>query len=65
MTAEVIRRRYAAGLKNLFSLYLPLLTSWRLFDNSEPNRIVDIARGSDCAPANVYNEEMFLMLKGM
>jgi predicted ABC-type ATPase len=29
-----IRRRYEAGLKNFFSLYQPLATSWRMYDNS-------------------------------
>lgn len=28
-----IRRRYNAGLQNLFSLYLPLADSWQLVDN--------------------------------
>lgn len=31
---SVIRRRYAAGLSNLFSLYSPLVDAWSLFDNS-------------------------------
>jgi hypothetical protein len=30
----VIRRRYKAGVENLFTLYRPLLDSWLLFDNS-------------------------------
>ncbi len=33
---EIIRRRYDAGLKNLFQLYMPIMTSWKLFDNSTP-----------------------------
>jgi len=33
----VIRRRYEAGIKNLFQLYRPLLNSWHLFDNSPPS----------------------------
>jgi predicted ABC-type ATPase len=32
----VIRRRYSAGIKNLFQAYRPLLVSWTLFDNSNP-----------------------------
>lgn len=34
---DVIRRRYTRGLSNLFELYMPLSTSWRLYDNSGPN----------------------------
>jgi predicted ABC-type ATPase len=32
--AHVVRRRYAAGLRNLFGLYMPLADSWQVFDNS-------------------------------
>lgn len=31
---ETIRRRYAVGLRNLFSLYLPLADEWVIYDNS-------------------------------
>ncbi len=31
---ETVRRRFAAGLRNLFHVYMPLATSWRLYDNS-------------------------------
>jgi predicted ABC-type ATPase len=30
----VVRRRYDAGLRNLFGLYLPLADFWQMFDNS-------------------------------
>ncbi len=32
---ETIRRRYRAGQKNFFQLYMPLATKWQLFDNSD------------------------------
>jgi len=43
---ETIRRRYRAGLKNLFRLYMPLATKWRFYDNSrdEPRLIAEGAR---------------------
>src|SRR5262245_63339223 len=28
--ADVVRRRYAAGIRNFFGLYQPLVTSWAL-----------------------------------
>ena len=31
---EVVRRRYDKGLRNFFSLYMPLSSAWQLFDNS-------------------------------
>lgn len=32
--AAVIRRRYAAGLRNFFGLYRDVVDSWQMFDNS-------------------------------
>jgi predicted ABC-type ATPase len=31
---NVVRRRYRAGLRNLFDLYMPMTTAWHLYDNS-------------------------------
>jgi predicted ABC-type ATPase len=33
--ADVVRRRYAKGLRNFFLLYLPLVDSWQVLDNSD------------------------------
>jgi predicted ABC-type ATPase len=41
----IVRRRYRAGLLNLFRLYIPLAASWQLFDNSEPPKPRPIAAG--------------------
>ena len=30
---EVIRRRYVKGILNLFSLYMPIATTWRVYDS--------------------------------
>lgn len=40
---ETIRRRYFAGLRNLFDLYLPLVNSWEVFDNTSPGRPLKVA----------------------
>ena len=38
---EVIRRRHAKGLKNLFSHYRPVLDLWSLYDNTQsPTRVI-------------------------
>src|SRR5262249_39774977 len=42
---EVIRRRYAAGLRNFFGLYRPLMSTWQVFDNSHLPGPRIIARG--------------------
>lgn len=31
---ETVRRRYQAGLKNFFDLYIPIADSWQMYDNS-------------------------------
>jgi predicted ABC-type ATPase len=45
---ETIRRRYAAGLRNFFSLYQPLATSWEIVDNSSvPSATVAAGTGTE------------------
>ncbi|MDR1872396.1 MAG: zeta toxin family protein [Deltaproteobacteria bacterium] len=39
----VVRRRFAAGLKNFFQLYQPIVTSWSLYDNSLPIKPLRVA----------------------
>lgn len=31
---ETVRRRFRAGMRNFFELYMPLVDSWRMYDNS-------------------------------
>lgn len=46
---ETVRRRYAAGLRNFFSLYQPLANGWRIYDNaSGPKpRLIALGRASE------------------
>jgi hypothetical protein len=38
---STINRRYAAGISNLFKLFIPLVDYWAIFDNSDtPRRTV-------------------------
>ena len=50
---EVIRRRYAAGVANLRSLYLPLANAWELIDNTRINDPRLIAAGVAGQPVDV------------
>ena len=43
--AETVQRRYHAGLRNFFSLYQPLATKWRIYDNSDVADLRLIAAG--------------------
>lgn len=41
---SVVRRRYHRGLANLFTLYLPIVDTWRIFDATEPGTPQPVAR---------------------
>jgi|CXWL01.1.fsa_nt_gi predicted ABC-type ATPase len=40
VSPDVIRRRYANGLRNFLDLYRPIANSWALYDNSTEARLV-------------------------
>lgn len=42
---DTIRRRYHRSLQNLFTLYMPVATTWALFDNSDQTGPKRIASG--------------------
>ena len=42
---QVIRRRYANGIKNLTTLYTPICDYWTIYDNSAADGIHKIAWG--------------------
>lgn len=44
---QVIRRRYAAGLRNFSKLYQPLANTWAVYDNSESPNPIMIAQGGE------------------
>ena len=50
---ETIRRRYRSGLRNFFSLYQTLTTTWRMHDNSvHQPRLVASGAGRETLVAN-------------
>lgn len=61
--AEVVRRRYEKGLRNLFRLYLLLANSWRLFDNSHAGGPRLIATGEGSAARTSEDAAVWNMLK--
>ena len=52
---DVIRRRYYAGLRNLFELYLPLANHWLIGDNSVDGEFVHIASGQTRAADVIHD----------
>ncbi|MBV9171993.1 MAG: hypothetical protein JOZ81_18115 [Chloroflexi bacterium] len=56
---EVVRRRYATGLRNFFHLYAPLVTSWRMYDTSDLPQPELIAYGSQGGQHEVAQPELW------
>jgi predicted ABC-type ATPase len=55
---DVVRRRYGAGIRNFFSLYRPLATSWALFNSSGP-ALVRVAEGVASETLGVYDNQVW------
>ena len=58
-----IRRRYAAGLRNFFSLYLPVADTWRVFDNTHIGDARLVASGRACAGIQIYDYQIWNRMK--
>jgi predicted ABC-type ATPase len=64
---ETIRRRYAAGLSNLRTTYLPLADSWQVVDNTNVDSPRTFAAGSKRVAHEVYERQCWyriMELKG-
>jgi predicted ABC-type ATPase len=60
---DIIRRRFDAGLRNLFTLYMPIVTSWKILDNSVPGRPLDVAERNKYNQVVVANTARYERLK--
>jgi predicted ABC-type ATPase len=60
---DVVRRRYTRGLKNFFSLYQPLATTWYVYDNSESRIPRLIAGGRGNAEEAIVDFETWRAIK--
>jgi predicted ABC-type ATPase len=59
---DIIRRRYVAGINNLFKLFMPIVNYWAIFDNSEtPRRKVAI--GGKDSQTEIVNIELYDNIK--
>ncbi|MBQ9654703.1 MAG: zeta toxin family protein [Prevotella sp.] len=58
---EIIRRRYVAGISNLFNLFAKEVDSWVIFDNSENPR-KQIASGGKNAETMLDEEMLYSMM---
>lgn len=61
---DVVRRRYYAGMRNLFSMFIPISDYWILIDNSvDPFRM--IAEGERAQVTEIQDDELFYYLKNI
>ena len=60
--AETVRRRYRAGIRNFFSLYDPLASTWRLYNASGPKPRL-VAERLESQPLRVYDEGVWALVK--
>lgn len=56
------RRRYIAGIDNLFKLYAPEVDCWMIYDNSNNPRVA-IAQGGRYATTEILNKSLFTKIK--
>lgn len=59
---DVIERRYYAGIRNLFNLYMNAVDVWVLLDNSD-NQSKRVAFGSSRSPLKINDNAKFEIIK--
>ena len=59
---ETIRRRYRGGLRNFFSLYQPVVTTWTVYNCSGPKSQL-VAEGLESAPLEVYDRGVWAVVQ--
>lgn len=62
---HIIARRYYAGIKNLFDIYIPVSDYWMIFDNSQKMSSELIAEGTKTDSKIVKNIAKFDRLKSI
>jgi predicted ABC-type ATPase len=59
----VIRRRYAAGLRNFSKLYRPLANTWAVYDNSDSPSPTMIAQGGQGEEPSIIHADLWERFK--
>jgi predicted ABC-type ATPase len=58
-----IRRRYYRSIKNLFDLYMPIATTWEVFDNSISGDFQLVATGGEGIATRLYAPDLWSLLR--
>ena len=56
---QVVRRRYAAGVRNFSNLYQPLADTWAVYDNSNLPDPIIIAQGGQGEEQNIFRADLW------
>jgi predicted ABC-type ATPase len=59
---EVIRRRYAAGLRTFFDLYQSVVDIWQMFDNTHAGQARLAAAGRAGKPTEILDHDAWINL---
>lgn len=60
-----IRQRYLRSLKNFFHLYLPLATTWQVYDNTQPGLSRMVAARDDSHKDNIMLDTIWTRMREM
>ena len=61
---DVVRRRFQAGLQNLLELYVGVVDSWEVYDNSQPSSFWTIASSLPGGRVEVRDPRIWRILRG-
>lgn len=61
---STIRQRYRRSLSNLFALYLPVVTTWEVYDNSQENSYRLIASSEATGTVSVFEPNLWEVVQG-
>lgn len=64
VSEDIVRRRYAGGLRNFFGLYRCLADDWSFYENATVSGPRLIARGTENVDEEVQDRQTWVRLKG-
>jgi predicted ABC-type ATPase len=61
----VIRQRYDRSIRNLFGLYMPVVSSWKVYDNSSAGSPVLVAEGARGTGEVIHYQDAWLAIRSV
>ncbi|MBR1426777.1 MAG: zeta toxin family protein [Paludibacteraceae bacterium] len=62
IATEVVIRRYHAGIRNLFNLFMPVVDDWMLYNNSDMEKIL-VATGGKHQQTQIFQPQTYEEIK--